>query len=788
MKRASVLVDVNGTPLRESLGYSGGGTGFGGQLTDWMPPAESVDAALLPSLRLGNARADDLVRNNGIAANAVSLHKDHIVGHLFLISYRPNWQYLGMREASARSFINEVESAWSEYCDGIFGEIDIEGKRTFTEFIREGVGVHAFNGEIFLQPVWDTETTQLFRTRFKAISPKRIDTPGHAMGNQQLRAGVEVDRNGKALAYHVCDDDWPLSGAGQWTRIPKYLPSGRPAMLHIFEPVEDGQTRGANQFYSVMERLKMLDTLQATQLQSTIVKAMYAATIESELDTDKAFQKELQAAKDKAERGYQETQKLRNEQNAALNRENETEEMRHKREVNRISAMQYADASVRNAALERENERHKKAMERQTKKPGAYHNDEASRLLLQYSQQQAQVEGQIAAAKLSTTEKMTQAHKQLLAFQQRITDLSGKKLTADEKSVLAHRDEIAQALRGLDIKQQELQHQNAINELKKKTVQLTSQLTEEESKVRQQHTMALATMGMGDQQRGRYDERLKIQQQYQDKLEQLKRDSKAKGTYGSDEYRQAEQELQASLDRRLAEWADYNAKVDTASGDWTLGASRALDNFMAQGSDVAGMTENVFTNAFNSMADGIANFTLTGKMDFRSFTVSILADLAKMEARIAASKLLGSVLGMFGAGASAGGSTPSGAYSSAALSVIPNADGGVYRSAGLSQYSGSIVNRPTFFAFARGAAVMGEAGPEAILPLRRGANGKLGVVAAGSGGMTMFAPQYHIAITNTGPDLGAQAMKAVYDMGKKAASDYLQQQGRDGGRLSVAYR
>ncbi|EDQ5181520.1 phage tail tape measure protein, partial [Salmonella enterica] len=314
-----------------------------------------------------------------------------------------------------------------------------------------------------------------------------------------------------------------------------------------------------------------------------------------------------------------------------------------------------------------------------THKSPAYHNDEASRLLLQYSQQQAQTEGQIAVAKLSTTEKMTEAHKQLLAFQQRITDLSGKKLTADEKSVLAHKDEIAQALRGLDIKQQELQHQNAINELKKKTVQLTSQLTEEESKVRQQHTMALATMGMGDQQRGRYEERLKIQQQYQDKLEQLKRDSKAKGTYGSDEYRQAEQALKDSLDRRLAEWADYSAKVDAAQGDWMQGASRALDNFLAQGGNVAGMTENVFTNAFNGMADGIANFALTGKMDFRSFTVSILADLAKMEARIAASKLLGSVLGMFGAGASAGGSTPSGAYSSAALSVIPNADGGVYR-------------------------------------------------------------------------------------------------------------
>ncbi len=77
----------------------------------------------------------------------------------------------------SKSFVDEVEAAWSEYAEGMSGEIDVEGKRTFTEFIREGVGVHAFNGEIFVQPVWDTETTQLFRTRFKAVSPKRVDTP-----------------------------------------------------------------------------------------------------------------------------------------------------------------------------------------------------------------------------------------------------------------------------------------------------------------------------------------------------------------------------------------------------------------------------------------------------------------------------------------------------------------------------------------------------------------------------------------------------------------------------------
>ncbi|EHI2389128.1 phage tail tape measure protein, partial [Salmonella enterica] len=345
--------------------------------------------------------------------------------------------------------------------------------------------------------------------------------------------------------------------------------------------------------------------------------------------------------------------------------------------------------------------------------------------------------------------------------------------------------EIALALQKLDISQQDLQHQNALNELKKKTLTLTSQLADEESRVRQQHATALATMGMGDQQRGRYEERLKIQQYYQEQLEQLKRDSKAKGTYGSDEYRQAEQALKGSLDRRLAEWADYNSKVDAAQGDWTLGASRALDNFLTQGSNVAGMTENVFTNAFNGMADGIANFALTGKMDFRSFTVSILSDLAKMEARIAASKILG---GLFQWGMSLfGGGWDSGALHDGTHGIpMPpklNALGGVYTSSELSRYSGSIVNRPTFFAFAKGAGVMGEAGPEAILPLRRGADGKLGVVAAGSGGMAMFAPEYNIEIHNDAGNgqIGPQALQAVYNIGKKAAIDFWQQQSRDGG-------
>ena len=89
------------TPLRRYAGYNGGGPGFGGQLIDWNAPQQSADAALLPNFYRGNARADDLVRNNGVASNAVQLHQDHIVGNLFKLSYRPNWRYIGISREDA---------------------------------------------------------------------------------------------------------------------------------------------------------------------------------------------------------------------------------------------------------------------------------------------------------------------------------------------------------------------------------------------------------------------------------------------------------------------------------------------------------------------------------------------------------------------------------------------------------------------------------------------------------------------------------------------------------------
>jgi lambda family phage tail tape measure protein len=65
------------------------------------------------------------------------------------------------------------------------------------------------------------------------------------------------------------------------------------------------------------------------------------------------------------------------------------------------------------------------------------------------------------------------------------------------------------------------------------------------------------------------------------------------------------------------------------------------------------------------------------------------------------------------------------------------AKGGAFDQSGLVPFAqGGIVNRPTIFPFASGTGLMGEAGPEAILPLARTSGGDLGVKAEGGGGGT----------------------------------------------------
>ena len=148
--------------------------------------------------------------------------------------------------------------------------------------------------------------------------------------------------------------------------------------------------------------------------------------------------------------------------------------------------------------------------------------------------------------------------------------------------------------------------------------------------------------------------------------------------------------------------------------------------------------------AVQQFGDAFADFVATGKASFKEMTASILQDLARIFARAALFNTLslipgvGNFLGLASKGAVIGGKGGPPTTMPDSVSLIA-ANGMAFAKNKIVPYAkGGIVSRPTLFQYANGGSgrfgLMGEAGPEAIMPLRRGSNGKLGVEASGGVG------------------------------------------------------
>ena len=168
--------------------------------------------------------------------------------------------------------------------------------------------------------------------------------------------------------------------------------------------------------------------------------------------------------------------------------------------------------------------------------------------------------------------------------------------------------------------------------------------------------------------------------------------------------------------------AEYTNKITTSvdslneSMDRTFGGDmkNKLNSFKDSLKTVGESMGDVVVKGIKGMEDALVNFVTTGKMNFRDLANSIIKDMA----RIAIQQTITAPFTKF-------------------LGGLFNADGNAFDKQGLitAYAKGGVVDKPTFFRYggAGKLGIMGEAGAEAILPLSRGSNGKLGVQATGGG-------------------------------------------------------
>ncbi len=256
-------------------------------------------------------------------------------------------------------------------------------------------------------------------------------------------------------------------------------------------------------------------------------------------------------------------------------------------------------------------------------------------------------------------------------------------------------------------------------------------LADSNASARAANEAQLLGYGQGTRFRERLQEQFNLRKEFEQKNTDLLRQRQA-GEIDETFYQQGLALNKRYLEERLRDQDGYYAASDAQRDDWMTGLSEGYANWVDEATDYSSMAADGMKQAMGGAVTTITDM-LNGNVDsWKDWGVSVLKIIQNVLVNMAVANGVSSIGSLFSFGASSAATASSGtAIQNAGANFTFNAKGNVYDSPSLSAYSNGVFQTPQLFAFAKGAGVFAEAGPEAIMPLTRAPNGDLAVRAVG---------------------------------------------------------
>ncbi|EGU0169788.1 phage tail tape measure protein [Escherichia coli] len=375
-----------------------------------------------------------------------------------------------------------------------------------------------------------------------------------------------------------------------------------------------------------------------------------------------------------------------------------------------------------------------------------------------------QTELRTLQAHAGANEKISQQRRELWKAESQYAVLAEaaqrRQLSAQEKSLLAHKDETLEYRRQLADLGDKVEYQKRLNELADQAEKFAQQQRAKQAAI------SAKGRGLTDRQAQRESEEQRLREVYGDNPQAL---VKATG---------ALKQTWASEDQLNGSWM-----AGLQSG-WSQWAESAMDSFS--------QVKSVSMQTFDGIAQNMAAMLTGSEQNWRSFTRSVLSMLTEILLKQAMAGMVGSAISAIGSAFGGGASASAGTAIQAAAANFHFATGGFTGTGGKYEPAG-IVHRGEFVFTKEATSRIGVGN---LYRLMRGYAEGGYVGGAGSPAQMRraegirFEQNNSVVIQNDGINgqAGPQLMKAVYDMARKGAQDELRLQLRDGGMLSGSGR
>ena len=266
-----------------NTGYSeGGATKSANWVKGWVDRGGSVVDDQELNLETLRQRSRALYMNAPIARAAINRKSVNVVGPGLRLRSTPDAEVLGLSPEEAIRFARVREREFELWARS--KDCEASGLENFSDVQQLAYLSWQLSGDAIILLLDEEPTDQPYNLRLQLIESDRVCNPPAHARDPLFHDGVEINENGRVVAYHVCSiHPHAIYNAGrpEWVRVPVRSETGRLNVIHLLTRERPDQYRGIPLLAPVIESCKQLSRYSFTELSAAVVSSFVTILVKS---------------------------------------------------------------------------------------------------------------------------------------------------------------------------------------------------------------------------------------------------------------------------------------------------------------------------------------------------------------------------------------------------------------------------------------------------------------------------------------------------------------------------